>query len=352
MNNQENIVISYAQMLQDGLNEVFSSEPYRRFLTFIANNPNYSYRNALLILQQCPHATKVKGFHAWKKVGRVANQRGLRINAHFFKEDDDQTLIKKIAKKNKKNTFRRISVFDISQTIIIDEDVAYENGFGEAEITQANASLPFQTDMLMGEVEEYDYIIRTIQILSPIPIYFRTSLTDGSCGDSDIVIKKGMSQLHTIRTMLNQIARYWCKSFCVDNEQLEIVAESITFIVCQYLGLDTSEYSFNHIAKYSLGKEQKYLENFLDNIQKNALYLIDGIDGIRESERIDYDISEYFILINQKTVKRLFQNNSPIYLVFPGEGELLAMKKKDVEDHIGPFATDRSVWFDTNRMAA
>ena len=338
MSNQENIVISYSQMLQDGLNEVFSSEPYRRFLTFIANNPNYSYRNALLILQQCPRATKVKGFHAWKKVGRVANQRGLRINARFLDENEDQTLIKKLVKKNKKKTFRRISVFDISQTVIIDEDVAYENGFGDTEIPQANAPLPFQTDMLIGEVEEYDNITRIIQRLSP--------------GESDISIKKGMSQLHTIRTLINQIAQHWCQSFCADNEQLEIVAESVTFIVCRYFGLDTSEYSFNHIAKYSFGKEQKYLENFLDNIQKAALYFIDGIDGIRESERIDYDISEYFILVNHKTVERLFQNNSPIYLVFPGEGELLAMKKKDVEDHIGPFATDRSVWFNTNRMAA
>ncbi len=55
---------------EEGLDEVFSSEPYRRFLRFVANNPTYSYRNALLILHQKPNATKVMGFKAWLRQDR------------------------------------------------------------------------------------------------------------------------------------------------------------------------------------------------------------------------------------------------------------------------------------------
>lgn len=35
MQDQEQEVKTYAQMLREGLDEVFSSEPYRRFLRFI-----------------------------------------------------------------------------------------------------------------------------------------------------------------------------------------------------------------------------------------------------------------------------------------------------------------------------
>ena len=43
MQDQEQDVKTYAQMLREGLDEVFSGEPYRRFLRFVANNPTYSY---------------------------------------------------------------------------------------------------------------------------------------------------------------------------------------------------------------------------------------------------------------------------------------------------------------------
>ena len=68
MPDQEQHVKSTSQMLKDGLKEVFSTEAFRRFLAFIANNPNYSYRNVLLILQQCPHAKRVMGYHDYPHV--------------------------------------------------------------------------------------------------------------------------------------------------------------------------------------------------------------------------------------------------------------------------------------------
>jgi len=341
-------------MLQDGLDAVFSSEEYHRFLSFIANNPTYSYRNVILILQQCPHAQKVMGFQAWKKFGRVANQRGLRINARFADKDEEDTVIKKIAKKSKKDKkFRRISVFDISQTVVVDEDLAGEQAAGEQEVMANDVGVPFRTDMLEGEVAGYDEIMRTINEFSPLPIQFRSNQrADGVASYAEIAIRKDMSQLHTIRTVVNQIVQCWRRPYCVDREQLEIESESVAFIVCQYLGLDTSEFSFNYIAQYSYGKERKHLEHFLDKIQKNALYFINSIEGVREASRIGYDISEYFLVVSRKTAQNLFQNGSSVYLVYPGKGELLAMKKKELEEHAGPYATDRSVWFNTSRMAA
>lgn len=35
---------------------------------------------------------------------------------------------------------------------------------------------------------------------------------------------------------------------------MEVEAESVAFVVCQYLGLDTSDYSFGYLASTALPK--------------------------------------------------------------------------------------------------
>lgn len=359
MKDQEQIVRSTSQMLQDGLDEVFSSQAYRRFLMFIGNNPNYSYRNALLILQQCPHATRVQGFRAWNRESRMVkkNERGLRINAHFDnkkKEEDRPPLPpsqRKKAKKRKDKNFRKISVFDISQTALVDEDGAViEETAARGPVTLLPT--PFETDLLEGEVHGYNELLTYLNAVSPLPIVFRSGLkNDGSCGYADITVKKDMSQRHTIRTIAYLIARSWRLPYSTDHEQLEVESESIAFIVCQYMGLDTSEFSFNYIAKYSLGKERTSLELFLDAIQKTALFFIDSIDGVRASHITGHQDPDYIIVVNRKTIQRMFQQGLPVYLHYK-EGELFAMEKKDIEEHEGLFAVERDVWFDTQRLAA
>lgn len=350
MQDQEADVRTYAQMLQDGLDEVVAGEPFRRFLGFLANNPNYSPRNVLLILQQKPEATRTKGFKGWLKEGRCVRegQRGIRINANFQKDEEEELLFpKRKKKKQEKRTFRRISIFDISQTVLLDggeEDVQSVPYFGSAD--------PFEAEMLQGQVEHYDLALQLLRQISPLPIAFHNSRAEGTANDSEIVVKSGMSQLHTIRTVINQMVRVWRRPFCEDREQLEIEAESVAFIVCQHLGLDTSDFSFPHIAKYSFGQERKRLEQFLDAIQQTALYLMDSIDGLLEARQIGYSEADYFLLTNQKTVLRLFREQQPVYLVYPGEGELLTMSKKAIEEHKGPFATDRASWFTAIQKAA
>lgn len=360
MCDQETNVKSYAQMLQDGLDEVFSSEPFRRFLAFIAQNPNYSYRNVLIILQLCPHATRTMGFRTWLRQGRCVRQgeRGIRINAPLYNADkeDDQPQITalKQGRKKKDKKFRKISVFDISQTVPLDDTEDSGDAAEQAPRPTFGAfANPFETEMLEGEVAHYDRLLEILRQISPLPIQFKSGLSrDGMYGPSAIAIRSGMSQLHTIRTIVNQIAHGWRRGFCPDGEQLEIEAESIAFIVCRYFGLDTSDFSFNHIAKCSFGRERKSLEQFLDAIQKAALHLIDSIDGIQETQRIGYDSTDYFLFVNPKTALRLYWRKLPVYLVFPGEGELLTMNRKAIEEHPGPFATDRVLWCGAEQMAA
>ena len=217
MADQETEIRTYSKMLQDGLDEVVASEPFRRFLRFLANNPNYSHRNVLLILQQMPEATRTKGFKGWLKEGRCVRegQRGIRINANFQRDDEEEFLSPNQRKRDKeKRTFRRISVFDISQTVLLDgteEQAAPAPCFDPAG--------PFETEMLEGQVNQYDLALEMLRSVSPLPVLFRQGVrTEGSIGEARIIVRSGMSQLHTLRTILNQMVQVWRGPFCEDKE--------------------------------------------------------------------------------------------------------------------------------------
>ena len=55
-------------------------------------------------------------------------------------------------------------------------------------------------------------------------------------------------------------------------------AESISYAVCQYYGIQTGENSFGYIANWSQGKELKELRTSLETINKTAGVLIADID--------------------------------------------------------------------------
>lgn len=63
-----------------------------------------------------------------------------------------------------------------------------------------------------------------------------------------------------------------------DRQTEEVEAESVSYAVCQYYGIETGENSFGYIANWSSGKELPELKASLDTIQKTAGSLISDID--------------------------------------------------------------------------
>lgn len=55
-------------------------------------------------------------------------------------------------------------------------------------------------------------------------------------------------------------------------------AESVSYAVCQYFGIETAENSFGYIAAWSQGKELKELRASLETINKISSELITGIE--------------------------------------------------------------------------
>ena len=72
------------EKLENGIQELYASGRYGAYLSAMSKFHHYSFGNALLILLQCPTASRVAGFHTWKKeFGRQVKrgEKGIQILA-------------------------------------------------------------------------------------------------------------------------------------------------------------------------------------------------------------------------------------------------------------------------------
>lgn len=273
------------KQLENGVKEVFSSERFSEYLKFMSSFYNYSFRNVLLILMQNPNATMVAGYNDWKNKHKrqvLKGEKGLRILAPVpykikvdkpvFDEHGNPVIIdgKQITETTEVNKlrFKPVSVFDVSQT--------------EGEpIPQLAPELNFQ-------VKNYPELFAAISAISDYPISFENipGRAHGYCDYSNqkIVIDTGMSEAQNIKTAIHEVAHSRLHSPDNNTQQrtkrtvAEVEAESVAYVVSNYFGIDTSDYSFDYIANWSSSFELKELSASLERIQKEANILIQGIE--------------------------------------------------------------------------
>ncbi len=58
------------QQLEAGVQAIQTSDDFKHYLNTAAKFHSYSYNNVLLILAQCPRASRVAGYKAWQTLGR------------------------------------------------------------------------------------------------------------------------------------------------------------------------------------------------------------------------------------------------------------------------------------------
>ena len=107
--------------LETGLDHLLDSDQFQQWLTVQARFHQYSFGNALLIWSQRPEATKVAGFHAWKKLGRSVKkgEHGIMILAPMTYKTSAQEACPEGEGESEEPVrvrFRVVYVFDVSQT--------------------------------------------------------------------------------------------------------------------------------------------------------------------------------------------------------------------------------------------
>ncbi len=269
------------EKLEKGIDEVCNSEKYLNYLKFLSKFHRYSYNNCIMIFLQFPDATLVAGYNAWKKMGRTVKrgEKGIQILAPVpykvkVEDEDDKPLaegeIEELSSTDNGQTvirtfFKPVYVFDVSQT--------------EGKEIETPAS------ELKGDVKDFDTIFECIKSLATVPVEFEDipGTTKGyySRTKQKIAIKNGMSQEQTLKTLVHELthSRLHCDDKPEDNPDSnrrqieEVEAESVAYVVCSYLGIDTGDYSFAYVDGWS-SRDRRELKGSLSLISRTADQII------------------------------------------------------------------------------
>ena len=284
--------------IEQGIKELFESEKYMRYLSVMSRFHRYSVNNQMLIYMQRPDATLVAGFHKWK------NQFG----RHVKKGEHGITIIaptpfKKKIEEQKLDPDTMAPMLDKDGKVIVEEKEIQIPMFKPVKVFDVDQTdgkpLPELASNLSGNVKDYEIFIEALRRSAPVPIAFEP-MAENMDGYFDrehqrIAIRSGMSQVQTVSAAVHEIAHSRLHNYekmtelTDDGETVlapeekdrnteEVEAESISYAVCQYFGIETADNSFGYIATWSQGKELKELRASLETINKTSSELISGIE--------------------------------------------------------------------------
>ena len=283
--------------IDPGIQSLFASDQYAKYLRTMSRFHHYSLNNTILIYMQKPDATLVAGFGKWRdqfKRHVIRGEKSIKIIAPIVgtamkerEKRDPQTgmivvddmgnpVMEKV--QVPVTRFKVSPVFDVSQT--------------EGE------PIPTLVHDLHGHVEHFDAFYEAVLRSSPVAIDMEP-LSQKEQGDgyfnrleNRIVLREGMSEAQTISAAIHEIAHAKLHTLEILRQEQtqnpegkvktrstqEIEAESISYAVCQYYGIETKENSFGYIADWSKGKELPELRASLETINRAANEIITEID--------------------------------------------------------------------------
>ncbi len=275
--------------IMNGIEDLYQSDRWRQYLSFVSVFHQYSPANVRLIMAQCPNATFVAGFNRWKTLGRHVKKgaSGIAIWGAPVK--------KKIAKRDQKGN--PILDADGNEVREQTDEIIYFPIVAVYDVTQTDGEpIPQIAKRLDGSPAQLQFA--AIEAISPYPIRFEQIPGDcnGYCSyeEKAIAIDIGMSAAQTAKTALHEVvhARLHNGDSEKSRQQKEIEAESVCYIAADHFGMDTGGYSFDYIGNWAQGMQAKELFGILENIQEAAKILISDLDAAIENLNIQQQIKE------------------------------------------------------------
>ena len=254
-------------LLQEGLDNISNNQEWQRFLTFQSKFYNYSFHNTLLIYSQKPNATYVAGYNSWKKLGRYVKkgEKSIKIFAPLRYKVERGSLDNDRLQQEAYilSGFRLVNVFDLSQT-------AGDDSTLPVLITGLSEHFP-------SDLELY----HQLQTKLDIPVIERADIAaNGQYNllNGEVTIKSSLHPVHKIKTLIHEYAHHiHCSHFFNDEKksERELIAESVAFVACQHLNIDSSDYSFPYLRTWL--DEPKQLKQLGDKISKIAAMVIEKL---------------------------------------------------------------------------
>ncbi len=233
--------------LTDGIARLTTSERWHEWLTVQSQFHQYSFGNALLIQLQSPSAIRVGSFRAWRRLGRNVRkgERAIWILAPVTRKAADVTDIDDASSTDTRSRvlvgFKPAAVFDIAQT--------------------DGAELPEVCNRLDGEDANSVYG-RLLAFASAIGYSVEDATfidsRNGDCAYAErrIRIAADRAPVQRVKTLAHELAHAMLHEGFGDRALAELEAESVAFIVCEAVGVDSAEYSLGYVSVWAGGGDK------------------------------------------------------------------------------------------------
>ncbi len=250
------------QRLAEGVGQLTTSSAWRRHLELQARFHRYSSRNVVLIGLQRPDATRVAGFRAWRALRRhvCRGERAIWILAPILERREDLDTGEREAIVR---GFRFVPVFDVAQTdgeplasvcdLLVGDD---ERG--------AYAALVGVAETIGFRVEDHDF----------------AGAANGDCSHATrrIRVEAANAPAQRVKTLAHELGHALMHARCEDRALAELEAESVAYVACAALGIDSSRYSFGYLAAWAGGSDaaNDAITGSCDRIQRAAATILDA----------------------------------------------------------------------------
>jgi antirestriction protein ArdC len=256
--------------LQAAVAEIVSGDDWKRMLKVISRFHKYSFNNHMMIFVQRPNATIVAGFNKWKSLGRFVKkgEKGIAIFApckyktSIEDSDGSDDNVYKIY------GYRVVYVFDISQTE------------GE-ELPDLDAVRPKLLDAAAPE-GVWDALTRHAQSIGYEVVRHQRGTENGYCDflKKQIAVRPDVTGAHAVKTLVHELGHALLHSGgqAASREVAEVEVESVAYVVCDALGLDSGAYSFPYVTRWSEG-DTDLLKETAQRVTECASEILSRLEG-------------------------------------------------------------------------
>lgn len=292
-------------MKADAIDMFKEESNIKKFLDHIVEFNNYSYNNLLLIFAQNPNAEYVASEKTYKQLGIEIQNHDQAINVYcpsfydwvkIYKEDGTYIAKPSFAlNQDEKKKYKDKN----NSTVVFDKKMLSRFFLGKIyDIKSTNADIS-QNLLITDELAEVDEML---------PCFIKAIYRDGykiraedfldnkkgycDFENKEIVLRKGLSNLMQLKVLVHEyghaLAHKHLKSnyedYKLHKNKYETEAESISYVVTKFLGLDTSNYSLTYLYSWSKEKDFQEVNDSLSTIVNYSKKIISNYKYFHQKE--------------------------------------------------------------------
>ena len=242
------------EQLQESLRALVTSQDWQQALAVAARFHDYSFANTQLIWLQAAargfRPSRVAGYRTWQDLGRQVRrgERGIPILAPVTRKVEAADKAEE-EQERRVVGFRAVHVFDISQT---DGDP-----LPEVRTALLKGDLPAHWGKVTELITSAGF---TLEVADTDRLGEANGITDWR--DRQVVVRATLPGAQRFKTAVHELAHIQLHEPTSGDRPncrgiVEVEAESVAYMVCAALGVDSAGYSLPYVASWSGGDLEK-----------------------------------------------------------------------------------------------